>query len=163
MPVIELPLKFFNELKSQHSTYKKNKTGQKFLLYLFICIVFVLAINCSDSKKKEVLANKPLETSSISSDIVDGIHVRTGLKEGEGLMLVIGHCTACHSAQLITQNRMNKEQWNATIRWMQETQNLWDLGENQEVIVNYLVTNYPVIDTGRRKNLGTIEWYQLEE
>lgn len=125
--------------------------------------MLVFNVNCNGPEKNKTLENKPLETSSISSDIVDGIHVRTGLKEGEGLMMVIGHCTACHSAQLITQNRMNKEQWNATIRWMQETQNLWDLGENQEVIVNYLVTNYPVIDTGRRENLQTTEWYRLED
>ena len=39
---------------------------------------------------------------------------------------------------------MNAERWNTTIEWMQETQNLWDLGGNQEIIVNYLVKNYPV-------------------
>ena len=78
-------------------------------------------------------------------------------------MTVIGHCTACHSAQLITQNRMNEEGWNTTIRWMQETQNLWELGDNQEIIVNYLVKNYPVIDKGRRENLENIQWYDFEE
>ena len=56
---------------------------------------------------------------------------------------------------------MSEERWNATIRWMQETQNLWDLGPNQEIIVNYLVTNYPVEDKGRRENLTNIEWYDL--
>ncbi len=97
------------------------------------------------------------------NEIENGIHVRTGLKEGEGLMIVVAHCTACHSAQLIIQNRMNKERWNATIRWMQETQNLWDLGDNQEVIVDYLVKNYPVYGKGRRENLQNIEWYELAE
>ena len=58
---------------------------------------------------------------------------------------------------------MSKERWNATIRWMQETQNLWDLGDNQEIIVNYLVTNYPVEDKGRRASLTNIEWYELED
>ena len=58
---------------------------------------------------------------------------------------------------------MNKERWDATIRWMQETQNLWDLGENQEVIVNYLVKNYPVYSKGRRENLSQIEWYDLTD
>lgn len=98
-----------------------------------------------------------------SNEIENGIHVRTGLKEGEGLMVVVAHCTACHSAQLIIQNRMNKERWNATIRWMQETQNLWELGAQQEVIVNYLVKNYPVDRKGRRENLQDIEWYKLSE
>ena len=68
-----------------------------------------------------------------------------------------------HSAKLVTQNRMSAERWNATIRWMQETQNLWDLGDQQEIIVNYLVTNYPAKAKGRRMALTDIQWYELEE
>ena len=94
--------------------------------------------------------------------IENGIHVRTGLIDDDGLMTVVANCTACHSAQLVTQNRMNKERWDATIRWMQETQNLWDLGDNQEIIVNYLVKNYPPTEKGRRENLKNIEWYELD-
>ncbi|WP_299336390.1 monoheme cytochrome C [uncultured Psychroserpens sp.] len=95
--------------------------------------------------------------------IENGIHVRTGLKEGEGLMVVVNNCTNCHSAKLVTQNRMSEARWNATIKWMQETQNLWDLGKNQDVIVSYLVSNYPVEDVGRRASLTNIEWYELED
>ena len=94
--------------------------------------------------------------------IVDGIHVSTGLVEGEGLEEVVTNCTTCHSSKLIIQNRMGKEQWNATIRWMQQTQGLWELGENQEIIVDYLTTNYPVFRKGRRAVLKDIEWYTLE-
>ena len=95
--------------------------------------------------------------------IENGIHVRTGLVDAEGLMIVVNNCTNCHSSKLVTQNRMNTERWNATIKWMQETQNLWDLGRNQEVIVNYLVTNYPPIAKGRRMVLKDIDWYELED
>ncbi|WP_222982981.1 monoheme cytochrome C [Flagellimonas meishanensis] len=95
--------------------------------------------------------------------IENGIHVRTGFVEGEGLMLVVNNCTNCHSAKLVTQNRMSKEGWEATIRWMQETQNLWDLGNNQEPIVNYLATYYAPTQKGRRQNLTAIEWYVLED
>ncbi|MFH6603731.1 monoheme cytochrome C [Maribacter algicola] len=95
--------------------------------------------------------------------IVDGIHVRTGLVEGEGLMTVVNNCTNCHSAELVMQNRMNKERWISTIRWMQKTQNLWDLGDNEEIIVNYLVTNYPPVEKGRREALSDIDWYQLKD
>jgi hypothetical protein len=99
----------------------------------------------------------------VDEDLVeDGIHVRTGLIDAEGLMTVVNNCTNCHSAKLVTQNKMSAERWNETILWMQETQNLWDLGDNQEIIVNYLVTNYPVVDKGRRENLTNIEWYELE-
>jgi len=94
--------------------------------------------------------------------IENGVHVRTGFVEGEGLMLVVNNCTNCHSAKLVTQNRMSKERWLATIRWMQETQNLWDLGKNEEPIVNYLATYYAPTKKGRRQNLANIEWYELE-
>lgn len=95
--------------------------------------------------------------------IENGIHVRTGLVEAEGLMAVVNNCTNCHSAKLVTQNRMNKERWISTIRWMQETQNLWDLGNNEDIIVDYLVANYPPANKGRREVLKDIEWYDLKD
>jgi len=95
--------------------------------------------------------------------IENGIHVRTGLVDAEGLMTVVNNCTNCHSAKIVTQNRMTTERWNATIKWMQQTQNLWELGKNQEVIVNYLVTNYPPKSKGRRMILTNIDWYVLED
>ncbi len=111
----------------------------------------------NDSSENEDLNKKDRDL------IEDGIHVRTGLIDAEGMFVVIGNCTNCHSAKLVTQNRMTAERWNETIKWMQETQNLWDLGENQEIIVNYLVTNYPPKKSGmRRSNLTDIEWYETE-
>lgn len=99
----------------------------------------------------------------VDEDLIEnGIHVRTGFVDADGLMTVINNCTNCHSSKLVTQNRMSEERWNTTIKWMQETQGLWDLGGNQEIIVNYLVTNYPVEDKGRRESLTNIEWYDLE-
>ncbi len=94
--------------------------------------------------------------------VENGIHVRTGLIEAEGLMSVINNCTNCHSAKLVIQNRMNEERWISTIRWMQRTQNLWDLGDQEEIIVNYLVNNYPPLKKGRRQALSDIQWYKLE-
>lgn len=125
-------------------------------------IYFTINPDFLESKKvTETLIEVPLE---VDEDLIEnGIHVRTGLVEADGLMEVVNNCTACHSAKIVTQNRMNAERWNATIKWMQETQNLWDLGGNQEIIVNYLVTNYPPIAKGRRLVLTDIEWYELEE
>ena len=86
--------------------------------------------------------------------IENGIHLATGFKDDEGLQTVIVSCTPCHSAKLVTQNRANKEGWISIIRWMQETQNLWDLGNNEDVIVNYLAKNYAPEEKGRRDNFG---------
>ena len=107
----------------------------------------------------EVLAEVEVDEDRIEN----GIHVRTGLKEAAGLMTVVNNCTNCHSSKLVIQNRMTEERWNETIKWMQEKQNLWQLGENQEIIVNYLVENYPVNQVGRRMTLSNIDWYELKD
>lgn len=94
--------------------------------------------------------------------VENGVHLRTGFVEGEGLMAVVTHCTACHSARLVTQNRMTREGWEQTIRWMQKTQNLWDLGENEKIILDYLAAHYAPEKKGRRQKLDNIEWYELK-
>jgi hypothetical protein len=151
-------LEFFNQVKKVY----------RFLLVLFS--LFIIAggalvyymVNPSFfnfNQPAEVYA----EVVELDPDrIENGIHVETGFVEAEGMMTTIRNCTACHSAKIIIQNRMNTERWNATIKWMQETQNLPDLGKNQEVIVKYLVTNYPPQDVGRRNILTNIDWYELE-
>ena len=87
----------------------------------------------------------------------------SGLIQAEGIIEVINNCTQCHSAEIIKQNRLTAEQWRNTIQWMQETQNLWELGQNEEIIINYLVANYPPVKKGRRSNLSGIDWYVLEQ
>lgn len=64
-----------------------------------------------------------------------------GLVEAEGVQLVRAHCAACHSLQLVRQNRMTRERWDATITWMQETQKLWPIPpEQREPLLDYLGT-----------------------
>ena len=112
----------------------------------------------------------PLEVRSqnvIADDyerIENGIHVTTGLVYAEGFEIVRGTCTACHSAKLVTQNRATREGWLQMIRWMQETQGLWELGENEKIILDYLSKHYAPEEIGRRANLdiAAIEWYILE-
>lgn len=77
-----------------------------------------------------------------------------GLTPDSNLPYVVAHCTACHSAALITQNRMTREGWLSTIRWMQEKQGLWPLGAHEEIVLNYLDTYYFPEETGRRKPLA---------
>lgn len=95
--------------------------------------------------------------------IEKGIHIRTGFIDAPGMQVTVNNCTTCHSAQLVIQNRMNKERWKATILWMQETQNLWDLGKNEDLIIDYLVQNYPPMSKGRREALTNVQWYELKE
>ena len=120
-----------------------------------------LSVLRDDEPKTEIVVLP--ETDDEFDKIENGIHVRTGFVEAPGMMETVQNCTNCHSSKLVIQNRMDKERWKSTIKWMQETQNFWDLGENEEVIINYLVTNYPPRKKGRREVLTGIEWYQLEE
>jgi|SRR5690606_31933562 len=140
------------------------------LILLLILITIVLVgtyayLYADKNVKQEENVILPEEISKIGfeTDIENNVHVSTGLAQGEGLMEVINNCTNCHSAKLITQNRMSREMWLGSIRWMQKTQNLWDLGENEEIILNYLSTHYAPEEKGRREPLANIEWYNLTE
>ncbi len=155
-------------MSKQEEFYNRIKKIYHFLVLLFCLlgiVIFGLIYYMIDpdlsafQDKTETYVNTQMEEDRIEN----GIHVRTGLIEAEGLMTVVNNCTNCHSALLVIQNRMNAERWIATIKWMQETQNLWDLGGNQEIIVNYLVTNYPPKEKGRREILTNIDWYELED
>ena len=145
--------------KFSRSIYRKLIVVGVLLVGISIAVIYYL--DCSEISEP----NSELTNVSVGdfNTIENGIHVRTGLVAAEGLMAVVNNCTNCHSAQLVTQNRMNKERWKTTIAWMQKTQNLWDLGENEEIIINYLVTNYPPKKKGRRAALTNIEWYVLKD
>lgn len=137
------------------------------VFFAFVAIIsgflIYLAVDPGFSAFKEKKVLEYANRTEVDEDlIVDGIHVRTGLIADDGLMEVVYNCTICHSAKLVIQNRMNKERWAATIDWMQATQNLADLGKNEEIIINYLVKNYPPRHIGRRMALTDIEWYELE-
>ena len=149
----------------QNKIKKAEKTAYFAVFFSFLASILLLfavydpTFSVFENKKTDLVYSDLIEDED---KIENGIHLRTGLIEAEGLMTVVNNCTNCHSAKLVTQNRMNTERWNTTIKWMQETQNLWDLGENQPIIVNYLVTNYPTIAKGRRMILTDINWYTLE-
>ncbi|WP_149275927.1 monoheme cytochrome C [Pareuzebyella sediminis] len=143
------------------SFWKNSRKAYRFLIVLcgvaFIAAILVFYIKGDkvDDNYEDVVEKDP-------NRIENGIHVRTGLIDAPGLTETVNNCTTCHSAKLVIQNRMSKARWQATIRWMQETQNLWDLGDQEDIIVNYLVTNYPPQKKGRRQSLSDVEWYTLK-
>jgi len=119
----------------------------------------------SPEEQKELFAMRgDNEQEEDLEKIENGIHLSTGLKVAEGWEVVRSTCTACHSAALVTQNRATYDGWKDMIRWMQETQGLWDLGDTEKDILAYLAENYAPEESGRRPNLpiADIEWYILE-
>ncbi|UJH92817.1 monoheme cytochrome C [Antarcticibacterium sp. 1MA-6-2] len=132
-------------------------TGIAFLIYYSRTQV-------DTSKDPTIEISAENAVSPVDPQIENGIHVQSGLVDDEGLYVVIGSCTSCHSSALILQNRYSREGWHERIEWMQETQGLWDLGENEDIILDYLASNYaPEEPRGRRKPLKDIQWYELKE
>ena len=116
-------------------------------------LIFIVSFSMCSSLKSNKSENKNVQTPTID--------VGTGLVIDEGMGLVVANCTSCHSSKLIMQNRATKEGWKSIITWMQQTQNLWPLGVNEEPILNYLAKHYAPEPTGRRKPLENIQWYKL--
>jgi len=135
------------------------------LVGLVLLVVFQPEISARlESNTSGESAENPAPLTDVSTELVDGKDVETGLLAGDGLELVKANCTACHSSALILQNRFTREGWHSKIEWMQETQGLWDLGGNEAIILDYLAANYaPEAPQGRRVPLTGIEWYELKD
>ncbi|GAB2579082.1 hypothetical protein [Spirosoma areae] len=94
------------------------------------------------------------------------IDSETGLINDTNLMMVKSHCLACHSSKLILQHRFTREGWQERIRWMQKYHKLWDLGESEKVVLDYLSTHYGPQTAAhvqlRRASLKNTQWYKLD-
>jgi hypothetical protein len=104
----------------------------------------------NDSPKKQ---NDTLKTDSASGFII-----------APNYELVVAHCTGCHSSKVVMQYNGNRQDWLTKIRWMQATQNLWDLGETEPLVLDYLSRYYSANKTeksNRRKPLEKTTWYNL--
>lgn len=84
----------------------------------------------------------------------------SGLIRAEGWELVIAHCSACHSINLVRQNRGDGAHWLKLIRWMQDKHNLWDLGPAEEPIVAYLAEHYAAPEVVPRRQLLETSWLE---
>ena len=79
----------------------------------------------------------------------------TGLLIAPGWELVRANCGACHSFRLVTAQRGDEAFWTDAIRWMQRTQNLWQIpAEVETPLIAYLAANYNETDWGRRPPLS---------
>lgn len=142
--------------------------GLALVVVALICTLLFIAFydesappQSDDSAKSTLQAQANADV--LASNVVDGKDVETGLVVDEGFEIVRGSCTGCHSSAIILQNRFTREVWKEKIVWMQQTQGLWDLGENEPIILDYLAKHHaPEPPKGRRLPLKDIEWYELE-
>ncbi len=89
------------------------------------------------------------------------INPQTGLIIAPNSDLVEMNCIACHGAGLIVNMHASREEWLKTIRWMQETQGLWEFAkEDEDKILDYLATYYgEQYNTSRRLPLPVLQQY----
>ena len=80
----------------------------------------------------------------------------SGFVIDDGWELTNAHCATCHSAKLVTQNRMDRYGWEDTIRLMQAEHGLWDLGAAETVIIDYLSLHYGPAKNASRLRKGRI-------
>ncbi|MCY3883309.1 MAG: hypothetical protein OXG24_00145 [Gammaproteobacteria bacterium] len=78
------------------------------------------------------------ESNSVPIDSKSGLKV----DENEIWKLVNAHCGSCHSGRLLAQHSLDRSGWLETIRRMQSDENLWDLGDSEAQILDYLSENY---------------------
>jgi hypothetical protein len=132
------------------------------LLFIFLILVITLA-SFTDTAQLDYLHLKKRDTLITDTLKIDA---QTGLIEDANLNLIKANCTGCHSTKLIVQHRFTREGWIGKIRWMQKNHNLWDLGESEKVVLDYLEKYYsPESEVNkipsRRPLLKDIQWYKL--
>ncbi len=127
--------------------------------YLHKILLLVIGASFLISATLKQENNLKIQSFTDSTIVLDKA---TGLIVSQGLDLVTAHCTGCHSSKLITQFHTDRKGWLEKIRWMQQKQKLWDLGDSEPKILDYLAKNYPATEkVNRRVALKNIDWYKL--
>ncbi len=139
---------------------RRAKAKSKKILLSMVLLVGV--INFTHSYSRPIKIDKPVTNLLRPVSIKDSLDQKTGLIVAPGFAVVSTTCIRCHSPKLITEKRATREGWLATIRWMQQTQGLWDLGPQEPIVLDYLAKNYAPKNEGRRPLLKTTAWYKLD-
>jgi len=134
-------------------------------IYLFVGTILITFFAFKQATYSTPQSAIKTQNSYLSDSLT--IDSETGLINDTNLMMIKAQCTACHNTQLIQQHRFTREGWKDKIRWMQKNHKLWDLGESEKVVLDYLEKYYsPKMASqkilNRRELLKTIQWYKLE-
>ncbi len=86
-----------------------------------------------------------------------------GLPPGEGRMEVFAWCSSCHSARIIIQQGLTREDWDEMLVWMVEEQDMLEPDPvMRERILDYLAEQFPperphfMGNTGIKPNLNKL-------
>ncbi len=128
------------------------------VLIILSGIIIITLLACETEPSSVPLTEEENTPDTLA---VPEVNEATGLVMDETFPLIIAHCTSCHSAKLITQNRATRDGWASMIDWMQATQGLWKFDDHEPQILDYLAKYYGPTESGRRENLAVEEWYEL--
>ena len=134
-----------------------------FVTFSLIVATVIIVVDPSFTTRKYFsIAKDSISAESPSTLVVVQDDALSLLADDPNIQVIKSNCTVCHSAKLVIQYRASREGWESVIRWMQRTQNLWDLGVNEKIILDYLAKHYAPQENYRRKPLQNIEWYELD-
>lgn len=129
----------------------------KILLITLLGFFIFTSAFTSKSVTGNLSSNAEIIADTLKKDL------ETGLILDKDLYMVKAQCTSCHSSKLIISNHFTRDGWKEKIRWMQANHNLWDLGETEKQVLDYLEKYYPPIQSvARREPLKDIKWYKLD-
>ncbi|GAB3801293.1 hypothetical protein GCM10028819_28240 [Spirosoma humi] len=131
-------------------------------------LIGVLVTGLASFRNISISQKPPVFRSPASTADTVKIDAESGMINDPNLMMVKAQCTACHSSKLILQHRFTRAGWVERIRWMQKYHKLWDLGESEKVVLDYLEKHYGPqnaanVSTFRRQPLKAVEWYKLPQ
>lgn len=128
-------------------------------VWLAVCFMLCAILAAAQSDLPFDKESESLNSGELRIDPASGL-----VAEGD-YIFVRAVCVTCHSSKLILQNRADREGWERMIRWMQETQKLWELGELEDKILDYLAAYYGPKELGERRpalKIAEEDWYYLE-
>ncbi|SRR5690606_4951333 len=132
------------------------------------CLAIVVALTIFLNRPEPGTQAPPSDAQSDRADALTAdsltLDTHTGLVVDTNLRLILANCSTCHSTDLVRQNRFTRDGWLAKIRWMQQKHNLWDLGDLEDDILDYLEKYYSPSSMDkrarlRREPLTDIQWY----
>ncbi len=116
--------------------------------------ILILLAGCSGTEPEATVDEASPSSdkgSGTTASSVEDLPPPPGGDAAKGALVYQAHCTACHSAKIVTQNRGSRQTWLARIRWMQDSQGLWPFDPATEgIILDYLETHYGPGEGARR-------------
>ena len=89
------------------------------------------------------------------SSVLSFLLKQTALAKENDRVLLLLHCTRCHSEKLIDQQHLNRKDWDKTLLWMEDKHKLTFPSQViREKILNYLEKNHGPLTKNNASLMG---------